>query len=58
MADTNFRQQNLRACRPILSPKCVFAIFFLVGVAFIPIGIAILMASSQVMTHASPLYHL
>lgn len=54
--DTNFRQQNLRACRPILSPKCVFAIFFLVGAAFIPIGIAILMASSQVVEATSADY--
>jgi len=46
--DTAFRQQNLKAWRPILTPKLVILLFFAVGIVFLPIGIAVMIASNQV----------
>ncbi|KAI3466840.1 hypothetical protein Pfo_023503 [Paulownia fortunei] len=43
-----FTQQNLPACKPVLSPAWVISIFFVVGVIFIPVGIACLHASQSV----------
>ena len=47
-ADSAFKQQTLKAWRPILTPRMVIALFAAVGVIFIPIGIAIIAASNQV----------
>jgi hypothetical protein len=47
-ANTAFRQQRLKAWQPILTPKTVLPIFFLVGVIFAPIGGLLLYASSKV----------
>jgi len=46
--DTPFRQQNLKAWRPILTPNLVILLFVIVGTVFIPIGIAVMMASNDV----------
>ncbi|KAG8365638.1 hypothetical protein BUALT_Bualt18G0126900 [Buddleja alternifolia] len=43
-----FTQQNLPACKPVLSPAWVISIFFAVGVIFIPVGIVSLHASQSV----------
>nr|CAD1831660.1 unnamed protein product [Ananas comosus var. bracteatus] len=41
-------QQELLACKPILTPQWVISVFILVGVIFVPIGIAALLASNNV----------
>ncbi|KAH8712219.1 ligand-effect modulator 3 family [Phaeosphaeriaceae sp. PMI808] len=46
--NTAFRQQRLKAWQPILTPKTVLPLFFIVGVIFAPIGGLLLYASSQV----------
>eukprot|EP00243_Klebsormidium_subtile_P003049 TRINITY_DN1618_c0_g1_i1.p1 TRINITY_DN1618_c0_g1~~TRINITY_DN1618_c0_g1_i1.p1 ORF type:complete len:366 (+),score=111.67 TRINITY_DN1618_c0_g1_i1:150-1247(+) len=45
---TKFTQQELPACKPLLTPKWVIFSFFIVGVVFIPIGAAALVASRGV----------
>ncbi|WVZ77697.1 hypothetical protein U9M48_025535 [Paspalum notatum var. saurae] len=45
---SKFTQQELPACKPILTPKWVVSVFVLVGVIFVPIGIVSLRASQQV----------
>ena len=44
--DTDFQQQRLRAWQPALTPRHVVASFIILGVLFIPIGAALLYASS------------
>ncbi|KAH6826227.1 endoplasmic reticulum oxidoreductins 1 [Perilla frutescens var. hirtella] len=43
-----FTQQNLPACKPVLSPAWVVSIFLVVGVLFIPAGVVCLHASRSV----------
>ncbi|MCO5566527.1 hypothetical protein L7F22_020204 [Adiantum nelumboides] len=43
-----FTQQELPACKPLLTPRWVITIFMLVGVVFIPVGVAALFASRSV----------
>ncbi|CAK9318019.1 unnamed protein product [Citrullus colocynthis] len=45
---SRFTQQELPACKPILTPGWVITSFVAVGIIFIPIGIASLFASEQV----------
>ncbi|XP_051125302.1 ALA-interacting subunit 1-like [Andrographis paniculata] len=45
---SRFTQQELPACKPILTPKWVISTFLLVSVVFIPIGIVSLYASRDV----------
>jgi hypothetical protein len=45
---TRFRQQNLKAWQPILTPRPVIATFIVLGIVFIPLGIAFLIASNDV----------
>ncbi|CAL9095079.1 unnamed protein product [Musa acuminata var. zebrina] len=45
---SRFTQQELPACKPILTPKWVISVFTLIGVVFVPIGVASLMASNDV----------
>ncbi|PKA53097.1 ALA-interacting subunit 1 [Apostasia shenzhenica] len=45
---SRFTQQELPACKPILTPSFVIAVFALMGIIFIPIGLACLSASEQV----------
>ncbi|KAI9368643.1 ligand-effect modulator 3 family [Aspergillus egyptiacus] len=47
-ANTAFRQQRLKAWQPILTPRSVLPLFFVVGVIFAPIGGLLLWASSTV----------
>ncbi|KOO23178.1 cell cycle control protein 50b [Chrysochromulina tobinii] len=43
-----FKQQKLKVWRPILTPKKVVMLFSGLGLIFLPIGIAIIVASNQV----------
>ncbi|KAG0478017.1 hypothetical protein HPP92_012736 [Vanilla planifolia] len=45
---SRFTQQELPACKPILTPQWVISVFTLVGVIFVPIGVAALLASHDV----------
>jgi len=45
---TAFKQQQLPAWQPILTPVPVFLTFLTIGICFIPIGIALLVASNNV----------
>lgn len=47
-ADSAFKQQRLPAWQPILTANSVLPIFFVIGVAFIPIGIGMYYFSSRV----------
>ncbi len=46
--DTAFNQQNLKAWRPILTPRAVVIMFSVVGVIFIPVGSWIISLSDTV----------
>ncbi|KAF7842885.1 putative ALA-interacting subunit 2 [Senna tora] len=43
-----FTQQNLPACKPVLTPATVIATFLLMGFVFIPVGLVTLRASNTV----------
>ena len=45
---TKFTQQELPACKPLLTPGWVMATFMVVGIIFVPIGIVTLLASNSV----------
>ncbi|XP_057971869.1 ALA-interacting subunit 3-like [Malania oleifera] len=45
---SRFSQQELPACKPILTPGWVITAFIFIGVVFIPIGLASLFASERV----------
>jgi predicted nucleic acid-binding Zn ribbon protein len=45
---SKFTQQELPACKPILTPRWVISAFLLVSIIFIPIGVASLFASRDV----------
>ncbi|KAI3866275.1 hypothetical protein MKW92_021546 [Papaver armeniacum] len=45
---SKFTQQELPACKPILTPQWVISAFVLISVIFIPIGVASLLASRNV----------
>ncbi|KAE9585000.1 putative CDC50/LEM3 family protein [Lupinus albus] len=45
---SKFTQQELPACKPILTPRAVISAFLLVSVVFVPIGVVSLMASRKV----------
>ncbi|KAK3017126.1 hypothetical protein RJ639_006128, partial [Escallonia herrerae] len=45
---SRFTQQELPAWKPILTPGWVIAVFVLIGITFIPIGLASLFASERV----------
>jgi hypothetical protein len=47
-SDSPFKQQRLKAWQPILTPNWVVGTFMLIGVAFVPIGIALLSTSNSV----------
>jgi hypothetical protein len=50
-SDSPFKQQRLKAWQPILTPKWVVGTFVLIGVVFVPIGIALLSTSDSVRFH-------
>ncbi|CAK7326040.1 unnamed protein product [Dovyalis caffra] len=45
---SKFTQQELPACKPILTPKWVVSAFMIIAIVFIPIGIACLVGSRDV----------
>ncbi|KAI0012694.1 Lem3/Cdc50 [Xylariaceae sp. FL0662B] len=47
-ANTAFRQQRLKAWQPILTPKTVIPLFFLIGIICAPVGGLLIYASSTV----------
>mmetsp|Transcript_6481 Transcript_6481/g.10618 ORF Transcript_6481/g.10618 Transcript_6481/m.10618 type:complete len:360 (+) Transcript_6481:49-1128(+) len=51
--NTAFKQQQLKAWQPILTPKWVISTFFVVGIIFIPVGIVVLKASQQVLEYSA-----
>ncbi|KAK2153086.1 hypothetical protein LSH36_308g03007 [Paralvinella palmiformis] len=46
--DTKFKQQKLPAWQPIMTAGTVLPAFFAIGIAFIPLGIALLITSDNV----------
>lgn len=47
-ADTAFKQQKLKSWQPILTPKKVIPIFFVIGILFLPIGIGLFLTSESI----------
>ncbi|ORX84228.1 Lem3/Cdc50 [Anaeromyces robustus] len=47
-ADTAFKQQKLKSWQPLLTPKNVIPIFLIIGILFLPIGIALYLSSESV----------
>ncbi|EJW81832.1 hypothetical protein WUBG_07257 [Wuchereria bancrofti] len=45
LADTKLRQQKLPAWQPILTASTVIPTVFGIGIVFLPIGVALLLAS-------------
>ncbi|GLU10604.1 hypothetical protein SLE2022_273970 [Rubroshorea leprosula] len=45
---SRFTQQELPACKPILTPGLVITTFIVIGIIFIPVGLVSLFASEQV----------
>ncbi|CAM0870352.1 unnamed protein product [Alopecurus aequalis] len=45
---SKFSQQELPACKPLLTPGIVIAAFSIIGILFVPIGLASLFASREV----------
>ncbi|KAF5748000.1 ALA-interacting subunit 5-like [Tripterygium wilfordii] len=45
--DSKFTQQELPACKPILTPGWVVATFIIIGCVFIPISLVSLFASER-----------
>lgn len=46
--NTAFKQQRLKSWQPLLTPKSVIPLFFVIGIIFVPIGIVLQMASNNV----------
>ncbi|XP_074660025.1 cell cycle control protein 50A-like [Tubulanus polymorphus] len=46
--DTDFKQQRLPAWQPILTAGTVLPAFFAIGIAFIPLGVALFITSSNI----------
>lgn len=47
-SDSAFKQQRLPAWQPILTASTVLPTFFVIGIAFIPVGVVLLHISDQV----------
>ncbi|XP_043468389.1 cell cycle control protein 50A isoform X1 [Leptopilina heterotoma] len=52
-ADSAFKQQRLPAWQPILTAGTVLPTFFVIGIAFIPVGIGLLYFSDEVREHTT-----
>ncbi|KAM3963890.1 cell cycle control protein 50A-like isoform 1-T1 [Aphomia sociella] len=50
-ADSAFKQQRLPAWQPILTAGTVLPTFFVIGIAFIPVGVGLLYFSDEVKEH-------
>jgi hypothetical protein len=55
-SDSAFKQQKLKAWQPILTPKWVIGCFTVVGAIFIPIGVAISLASRDVRIYSFEIF--
>ena len=51
LADTKFKQQKLPSWQPILTAGTVLPAFFAIGIAFIPLGVALYITSEGVSIH-------
>ena len=51
IADSAFKQQRLPAWQPILTAGTVLPTFFIIGIAFIPVGVGLLYFSDEVQEH-------
>ncbi|XP_057297991.1 cell cycle control protein 50A-like [Hydractinia symbiolongicarpus] len=47
-SNSKFKQQKLPAWQPILTASTVLPVFFLIGIVFLPVGIALLVSSNNV----------
>jgi hypothetical protein len=47
-ANVAFKQQRLAAWQPILTPKTVLPVLFIIGLIFIPLGAVFLVAANSV----------
>eukprot|EP01091_Cochliopodium_minus_P002290 TRINITY_DN12151_c0_g1_i1.p1 TRINITY_DN12151_c0_g1~~TRINITY_DN12151_c0_g1_i1.p1 ORF type:complete len:335 (-),score=62.43 TRINITY_DN12151_c0_g1_i1:96-1100(-) len=47
--DTPFRQQRLKSCQPILTPRPVIITFFIIALIFVPLGIIFVITSNNVL---------
>ncbi|XP_073948298.1 cell cycle control protein 50A-like [Choristoneura fumiferana] len=56
-AESAFKQQRLPAWQPILTAGTVLPTFFVIGIAFIPVGIGLLYFSDEVKEHVIPYTH-
>jgi len=54
-SNSNFKQQRLRACQPILTPIPVITTFLVIGLVFVPLG-AIMLVSSNAVVEVSARY--
>lgn len=55
--DSAFKQQRLPAWQPVLTAGTVLPTFFVIGIAFIPVGIALLYFSDEVSEHVIDYTH-
>lgn len=46
--NSNFRQQRLRACQPLLTPIPVITTFLVIGLVFVPLGAVMVVSSNNV----------
>lgn len=51
ITDSNFKQQRLPAWNPLLTAGTVLPTFFVIGIAFIPVGAALLFFSDKIAEH-------
>nr|CAI5842682.1 unnamed protein product [Callosobruchus analis] len=56
VSDSAFKQQRLPAWQPILTAGTVLPTFFVIGIAFIPVGIGLLYFSDEVKEHVGKVY--
>lgn len=56
-SNSAFKQQRLKAWQPILTAGTVLPMFFGIGIAFIPIGIGLLISSNNVQEHTLDYTH-
>lgn len=51
LVDSAFKQQRLPAWQPVLTAGTVLPTFFIIGILFIPVGVALLYFSDEVSEH-------
>ncbi|CRK86891.1 CLUMA_CG000716, isoform A [Clunio marinus] len=50
-SDSNFKQQRLPSWQPVLTAGTVLPTFFIIGIAFIPVGVTLLFFSNNISEH-------